>query len=135
MSGPPKHYSSLLRARRGYLGVTGPDGVPEVLPVCFTWAGDAIWIAIGNEGQLLEQRITFLVDRWDEDWTKLSWLVAKGMATILPDGEESDRAMDALESKYSEYLKYPHYGPILRMDVEEWEGIDALQPESEDWGG
>jgi hypothetical protein len=135
MSGPPKHYSSLLRARRGYLGLTGPNGAAEIVPVCFTWAGDAIWIAISEEGQLFDQRFTFVVDRWDEDWTKLSWLVARGSAEILPDGPEADRAMDALESKYSEYLKYPHYGPILRMDVEEWEGFDALEPETDDWGG
>ena len=133
MAGLPKNYASLLRARRGYLATNGFDGAAEVLPVCFTWAGEAIWIAIDEESELFDQRVTFMVDRWDEDWSKISWLVAKGRATILPDGPESDRALDALESKYTEYLKYPHYGPILRLDVEEWHGGDALPPEPDDW--
>lgn len=134
MSALPKNYASLLRARRAYLAINGSDGA-EVMPVCFTWAGEAIWIAINEDSDFSDLRVTFLVDRWDEDWTKLSWLIAKGTATILPDGPEADRALDALESKYAQYLKYPHYGPIMRLDVEEWTGMDALEPEQDDWGG
>ena len=133
MTGLPKNYASLLRARRAYLATEGFDGAAEVVPVCFTWAGEAIWIAVSEETDFSDQRVTFLVDRWDEDWTKLSWLVAKGRATILPDGPEADRALDALESKYAQYLTYPHYGPIMRMDVEEWRGNDALEAEPDDW--
>jgi len=133
MNGLPKNYASLLRARRAYLATEGFDGAAEVVPVCFTWAGEAIWIAVSEDTDFSDQRVTFLVDRWDEDWTKLSWLVAKGRATVLPDGPEADRALDALESKYAQYLKYPHYGPIMRLDVEEWIGADALEPEPDDW--
>lgn len=135
MTGPPKNYASLLRARRAYLAMNRPEGGAEVVPVCFTWAGEAIWIAFTEEGGLVDERVTFLVDRWDEDWTKMSWLIARGTATILPQGdEESDRALDALESKYSQFLQYPHYGPVLRLDVAEWTGVDALVSESDEWG-
>lgn len=139
MLGPPEAYASLLRARRGYLGTNGSDGTADVVPVCFTWAGEAIWIPVDPGASLLSRRrsaeggpkVTFMVDRWDEDWSRLSWLVAKGRVTVLndQDDEEYGRSMAALESKYPQYLSNPHEGPIVRLDVEEWTGWDALDHE------
>ncbi len=137
MLGPPENYASLLRARRGYLGINGSEGATEVLPVCFTWAGETIWIVVdrrpgspflgrrrGTEGG---PRVTFMVDRWDEDWYRLQWLVAKGQVTVLEPGAEEDRAVTALESKYTQYRSFPiEEGSIVRLDVEEWTGWDAL---------
>ncbi|MGQ0679124.1 MAG: pyridoxamine 5'-phosphate oxidase family protein [Actinomycetota bacterium] len=136
MAGPPKNFASLLRARRAYLATSGPDGTAEVAPVCFTWAGEAIWIAVEAQRRLRAagmNKVTFMVDRWDEDWAKLSWLVAKGRATVLPDGPEADRALAALESKYQQYLKNPHDGSIIRLDVESWKGTDALDPDNAEY--
>jgi PPOX class probable F420-dependent enzyme len=137
MLGPPESHASLLRARRGYLGINGAEGATEVLPVCFTWAGETIWIVVdrrpgspflgrrrGIEGG---PKVTFMVDRWDEDWDRLQWLVAKGQVTVLDPGPEEDGALSAFESKYPQYLTYPiEEGSIVRLDVEEWTGWDAL---------
>ncbi|MDQ4149242.1 MAG: hypothetical protein M3164_04515 [Actinomycetota bacterium] len=129
MPGPPANFASLLRARRGYLGSHSPEGVAEVLPVCFTWAGGFIWIPIEAGDVTTEAvlsiadgggRICFLVDRWDEDWTKLAWLQAWGWATLLEDDEEAQRATQALTSKYTQYLKKPRELVIVRLEVEEW---------------
>lgn len=137
MAGPPKNFSSLLRARRAYLATNGTDGTAEVTPVCFTWAGEAIWIPVESQRRLRSaagaNRVTFMVDRWDEDWTKLSWLIAKGTATVLPAGAEAERALDALVSKYQQYLKNPHEGSIIRLDVESWKGTDAIEQEVADY--
>lgn len=137
MTGPPEAYASLLRARRGYLGTNGSDGAANVVPVCFTWAGEAVWIPVNAGASILSRRrtaeggpkVTFMVDRWDEDWTRLSWLVAKGRITVLDEDREHDRTLAALESKYPQYLTNPHDGPIVRLDVEEWTGWDALGDE------
>lgn len=137
MTGPPESYASLLRARRGYLGTNGSDGTANVVPVCFTWAGEAIWIPVDEDAAILSRqrgpeggpKVTFMVDRWDEDWTRLSWLVAKGRVTVLDEDQEFERSLAALESKYPQYLKNPHEGPIVRLDVEEWTGWDALDSE------
>lgn len=68
-----------------------------------------------------------MVDRWDEDWYRLQWLVAKGQVTVLDPGPEEDGALTALESKYPQYLQHPiQEGSIVRLDVEEWTGWDAL---------
>ncbi len=132
MPGPPENFASLLRARRGYLATGTSDGAPHVTPVCFTWAGDVIWAATdpkppsprhaqrGPEPQSLSS-VSFLVDRWDEDWSRLAWLQAKGSARQLPrEAAESQRAMEALQGKYSQYADTPVSGRVLRIDVDHW---------------
>lgn len=131
MPGPPENFASLLRARRGYLASAGPDGVPLILPVCFTWAGDVIWTAAdrkpvptGPAQRIVEiaanQRVSFLVDRWDEDWTRLAWLQARGRGRQTPPGTEADRVKGALRGKYAQYEDTPLEGPVIRIDVDRW---------------
>lgn len=135
MSGPPKGFAHLLRARRGYLGTVAADGAPRVLPVCFTWAGDVIWTAIDAKPKkpgtparvrnvLTNPKVSFTVDRWDEDWSRLAWLQARGEATVLPRGPETDRVLGALREKYPQYATTPVEGPVIRIDVEGWTGWD-----------
>lgn len=136
MSGPREIHASLLRARRGYLATVGADGAPNVVPVCFTWAGDAIWTAIDGKPKSTDQlqrirnieadpRVSFTVDRWDEDWSKLAWLQARGTAVVLGKSVESEKAMQALASKYSQYAEVPLDGPVIRIDVTDWIGWSA----------
>lgn len=131
MPGPPENFASLLRARRGYLATAGAEGAPHIVPVCFTWAGDVIWTAIdlSPKGTRSVQRLTdigpssrvsFLVDRWDEDWSRLAWLQARGRARQTQKGPEAQRVMGALQGKYAQYADIPLEGPILRIDVDRW---------------
>jgi PPOX class probable F420-dependent enzyme len=137
MAGPPRHLSSLLRARRGCLGTIGPEDYPSLLPVCFTWAGDVIWTAVDGKpkqsGEQLQRvkdirstpQVTFMVDRWDEDWSRLAWLQARGTASILPDGPETEKAFAALRDKYHQYDYTALDGPVIRIDVDRWIGWAA----------
>ena len=102
--------------------------------MCFTWAGEVIWIAVEGGDESVESiladadrddggRACFLVDRWDEDWSKLGWLQARGWATLLrADEEEAEHARDALTSKYTQYGRRARELSILRLEVEEWRG-------------
>ena len=136
MAGPPRHLSSLLRSRRGVLGTVGDEEGPNVLPVCFTWAGDVIWTAIDGKPKSTDQlqrvrdirsnpQITFMVDRWDEDWTRLAWLQAHGTASILPEGTETEKAYAALRDKYHQYEYTELDGPVICIDVTRWVGWAA----------
>ena len=40
-----------------------------------------------------------VVDRYDEDWTRLAWLMLQGRAEILPSGPEHDRAQTTLRAR------------------------------------
>lgn len=136
MAGPPARFASLLRAPRGFLATIGPDGNPHLVPVCFTWAGDVIWSAVDGKpksGRVLQRikdieanpNISFTVDRWDEDWSRLAWLQARGRATVLRAGEETNKAETALRDKYPQYETTPLEGPVIRIDIERWLGWSA----------
>ena len=133
MVAPRETFASLLRARRGYLATISPEGAPHLLPVCFTWAGEVIWTAIDGKPKSTEElqrikdisanpSICFTVDRWDEDWSRLAWLQARGTASVLVRGPEIEKARAALKSKYAQYADTPLEGPVIRIDVERWVG-------------
>ena len=47
--------------------------------------------------------VAVTVDRWDEDWTRLAWIMLRGAAEILADGTEHDRAQAMLLGRYPQY--------------------------------
>jgi PPOX class probable F420-dependent enzyme len=47
--------------------------------------------------------VAVTVDRWDEDWTRLAWIMLRGTAQILTDGDEHDYAQDMLRARYPQY--------------------------------
>lgn len=133
MSGPPERFASLLRSPRGFLATISSDAEPHLVPVCYTWAGDVIWTTVDGKpksgGQLQRikdvqsnPRIAFTVDRWEDDWSRLAWLQARGRARILSPGEETERARAALKDKYPQYETTPLDGPVIRIDVDRWVG-------------
>jgi PPOX class probable F420-dependent enzyme len=136
MPGPPPNFAALLRERRGFLATVGKDGGPHLIPICFTWAGDVIWTAIDGKPKRSDemQRLTdvgknpnvaFTVDRWDEDWSRLSWLQARGKATVISDTSETEKAYAALRAKYRQYNETPLEGPVIRIEVDRWVGWSA----------
>ena len=46
--------------------------------------------------------VAIVVDRYDEDWTRLGWVMLRGRAEILAAGTEHDRAQELLRSRYSQ---------------------------------
>jgi len=44
-----------------------------------------------------------IADRYDEDWTRLGWVMLRGSADILNEGAEHDRAQALLRARYAQY--------------------------------
>lgn len=44
--------------------------------------------------------VAVVVDRYDEDWALLGWVMLRGHAEILTDGTEHDAAQALLRSRY-----------------------------------
>ena len=92
----------LASARRAVLATIAPDGRPRLVPICFVVDGDPpmLYTPIDDKPKRTDDplalarvrdiaadpRVTVLVDRWDEDWTRLAWLRAEGRATLLEPG-------------------------------------------------
>jgi PPOX class probable F420-dependent enzyme len=61
----------------------------------------------------------FVADRWDEDWTRLGWVMLRGPAEILADGAEHDRAQALLRSRYPQYQGMALDDlPVIAMRIE-----------------
>lgn len=105
-------------ARHGYLSTASSEGDPHLQPVVFQVVGDAIYIAIDEKPKTtlrlrrltnIEEnpRFALLVDRYDDDWNRLWWVLLRGPAEVLwPsqwDTGEADRAIAALRAKYAQY--------------------------------
>src|SRR5919206_4272586 len=85
------------------LATADAEGRPTAVPVCFARVGGRLYIAIdakpkrGNPRDLKRLRniraqpnVVLLLDRYDEDWTRLRWLSVRASATILESGDERE---------------------------------------------
>jgi PPOX class probable F420-dependent enzyme len=101
--------------RVGHLATADAGGAPYLVPVCFALAEAALYITIDEKPKrrdrpmkrirnILENpRAAFVVDRWNEDWTRLGWVMLRGPAEILETGAEHDAAQALLRERYAQY--------------------------------
>jgi PPOX class probable F420-dependent enzyme len=109
--------SAFIAAHRvARLATADTGGVPHVVPVCFALLDESLYITIDGKPKRATGRplkrlaniaanpaVTLLVDRYDEDWGRLGWVMVRGRAEILAQGAEHDRAQDALRARYPQY--------------------------------
>jgi PPOX class probable F420-dependent enzyme len=132
-----------LAARRvGHLATADARGNPHVVPVCFALAGGTLYITIDEKPKresirplkrlrnIAENPATaFVVDRYDEDWTRLGWVMLRGQAQILTAGTEHGEAQALLRARY------PQLGamdlaqlPVIALRIERvtsWGDLDG----------
>ena len=108
--------SRFLASRRvGHLATADTRAAPHLVPVCFVVSEGALYITIDRKPKgdvrtlkrlrnIIDNPVAaFVADRWDEDWTRLGWVMLRGPAEILADGAEHDRAQAMLRSRYPQY--------------------------------
>ena len=101
--------------RVAHLATLSASGEPHVVPVCYACAGAALYVTIDDKPKrrdvplkrlrniMANPSVAVTVDRWDEDWTRLAWVMLRGSAEILYSGEEHDRAQSLLRQRYPQY--------------------------------
>jgi len=67
-------------------------------------------------------RVSVLADHYEDDWSRLWWVRADGVARIL---DASPAGLAALTERYPQYRATPPPGPFLEITVERW---SAWQP-------
>ena len=106
----------LYQSRVARLGTADRAGQPLVVPVCYVFDGRACFSAIDAKPKRVaahqlrrvrniteNPRVSLTVDRYDEEWSRLCWVIVQGRADILTDGFERAGAVDLLVSKYTQY--------------------------------
>jgi PPOX class probable F420-dependent enzyme len=101
--------------RVGHLATADAGGAPYLVPVCFALDGATIYVTIDQKPKRQDRPMkrvrnilenpcaAFIVDRYDEDWTRLGWVMLRGPAEILGSGDEHDAAQALLRVKYRQY--------------------------------
>ena len=121
----------LASCRVGHLATANARATPHVVPVCFVVSDGALYITIDQKPKgdfrglrrlrnIIENPVAvFVADRWDEDWSRLAWVMLRGPAEILADGAEHDQAQALLRSRYPQYLRMTLAGlPVIAMRIE-----------------
>lgn len=98
------------------LATADQNGVPHVVPVCFAVRDGNVYVTIDEKpkrssGRALKRlrniaenpQVAVVVDRYDEDWQRLGWVMLRGTAEILNDGAEHDAAQVRLQERYPQY--------------------------------
>jgi PPOX class probable F420-dependent enzyme len=135
------HDSSVVRwnvatAQVARLATLDPDGRPHLVPIVFVLDGDTVYSAVDTkpkrsralrriENVRREPRVTVLVDRYDDDWSRLWWVRLRGRGRVLDGGDEAERALELLATKYEQYRAAPPGLPVLAIDVDEWRAWSA----------
>ena len=114
--------AALESARVGRLATADAEGRPRAVPVCYALvdaaAGPPRLVtpidekpkaaaprALGRVRDVLANpRAALVVDRYDEDWDRLWWVLVRGTAAVLePEDEGHDPAVRALRARYDQY--------------------------------
>ena len=106
----------LQEARVGRLATVDERARPHLIPICYAFDGDVFYTAIDakpkrvKDKQLARVRniqtnpqVALLVDEYDEDWSRLWYILVRATATLLDNKGEKQKAMRLLKEKYSNY--------------------------------
>ena len=133
MAGTPAWAVALLRdARVGRLATADAAGHPLAVPVCYAFDGARVYSAVDAKPKSTRNLrrlrniaanpyVSLVVDVWDEDWSRLCWVMVEGRAEVLTTGPEFTGAIDRLVEKYPQYRQ-------LRLDRQQG-AVVAVTPE------
>jgi PPOX class probable F420-dependent enzyme len=106
-----RRFLDALRVAR--LATADGAGRPHVVPICYALSGETVYFTIDEKpkrkpgaelkrlANLRENPFAALVvDRYDEDWARLGWVMLQGRAEVLASGSEHDVAQAALRARY-----------------------------------
>jgi len=88
-------------------------GQPHVVPICYAVYDNSVYFTIDEKPKQLRDKplkrirnlqinphVALVVDRYEEDWTQLGWVMVQGEAALLDDGEEHTKAQRLLKARY-----------------------------------
>ena len=118
-------------ARVARFATVTSEGRPHIVPCCFVRDGDTIWSAVDAKpkttlalrrlGNLnLHPQVSLLIDHYEEDWDRLWWVRIDGAALVLSDADERERALDALATKYPQYVARRPPGQVIAITITAW---------------
>ena len=126
-------------ARVARLATVTPDGAPHVVPIVFALVDDVVYTAVDDKPKRTQrlQRLTnlraeprcaVLVDHYEDDWSRLWWVRADGVASVLEAPQQDHPGLVALVQRYGNYERQPPSGPLVAITVARWTGWSRTSP-------
>jgi PPOX class probable F420-dependent enzyme len=117
---PERARAIIEGARRAVLSTVDRNARPHSVPVCFAVRRDELISPIDHKpksgGVLARVRnleanpnATLLFDHWDEDWTRLGWVMVTGTAHM----EQPPRASELLLDRYEQFRAMPDFDALI----------------------
>jgi PPOX class probable F420-dependent enzyme len=124
--------AKLENARVARLATADAKHRPHLVPVCFAYDGKVFYTAIDQKPKrvkperltrlqniLAVPQVALLIDEYDEDWTKLWYILIWGRAKLIGMLAQKERAcaLRKLRAKYPQYsdTMLPNDAPIIRI--------------------
>jgi PPOX class probable F420-dependent enzyme len=122
----------LERARVAHLATADAAGAPQVVPICFALVGERLYVSIDEKPKHsapmrlrrvrnieANPQVAVVADVYDDDWTRLGFVLVRGRARILIDGDEHRRAIDSLRERYAQYRAMAlEERPVIAISIE-----------------
>jgi PPOX class probable F420-dependent enzyme len=113
---PPGALRLIRSARVAHLATADSAGQPLVIPICFAFDGKDFFSPIDEKPKRISpqklkrlrnieenSQVSLVIDRWDEDWRKLAYILVSGKARIVLSGQRHRKAVSLLRRKYRQY--------------------------------
>jgi PPOX class probable F420-dependent enzyme len=125
-------------ARVARLATVGADGRPHVVPIVFVPTAEGLATVVDAKPKAhtalrrlanirANPAVSVLVDRYDDDWSRLWWARADGDARIVDLADDAATAVvAALAERYPHYRDSPPPGPLVAVTVHRWSGWSAV---------
>lgn len=120
--------------RVAYLATLRRDGSAALVPIVFEVADDRIVSIVDAKPKgsrelarlrhiRRDPRVTLLVDHYEDDWSRIWWARAEGIARVVEAGPERDDALRPLRAKYPQYATLDDpFGDAVIVEVRRWLG-------------
>lgn len=128
-------FASAPVARLATLSV---DGRPHLVPIVFALTDDdVLYSAVDAKPKAstalrrlaniaANPHVCLLADHYEDDWARLWWVRADGIARVHgPDAADAATAWALLATRYPAYSVRTPPGPVLAVQVQRWTGWSA----------
>lgn len=127
-------------ARVAHLATADAKGQPHVIPICFVFDGKNFYSPVDEKPKRVAPRklkritnirknpnVSLVIDRYEEDWRKLAYILVFGKAQIVLRGKKYLKAIRLLRKKYPQYQTMAiDERPMIMIKTENVMGWGAL---------
>ena len=122
--------AKVTAARVARLATLDASREPHMVPICFTYDGSFFYTAIDRKPKRVAPtqlarlknirttpQVALLIDEYDEDWSRLWYVLVRGEAELVSAAAERKRALAELKAKYPQYASgmLADDAPIVRI--------------------